>query len=452
MENQNIIVGLDIGTTKICVLVGRMNEYGKLDIIGMGKSRSDGVVRGAVTNVDKTVFNVTAAIKEAENQSNFAINEVNVGIAGVQVRCITVNDSIMRGPSEGEISVGDVYRLVDEQNKQIIPNDSRIVHILPQEFTVDGTSKVQDPVGMPGKKLECEFQIITAPKQSVINIENSLRRAGVRNVDTLLEPLASSLSVLTKEEMEMGVALVDIGGGTTDISIFCGGIVRRTTVIPLGGNLITADIRDLKLLDAQAEDIKLNHTTLFVEDVEPDEVVVVPGVNKRPASHISARALTEIIHWRVRDILVHVHQEIINSQYEHKLGAGIVLTGGGAKLPKIDQLCSYITGLETRIGYPNEHLGQVLTEISEEIKSPAYATAVGLLLAGFRSYDERVNDYEKTANIPWPGNAIKGTRTIVATQPGTAAAGSQKPGLFGKVLEKARNLLINTDDSGKSGY
>jgi cell division protein FtsA len=407
MENKELIVGLDIGTTKICVIVGRKNEYGKLEVLGMGKAVSDGVDRGVVTNIDKTVHAIEKAVEEASEMANVDIVDVIVGIAGQHIQSKIQSGSIMRQPTDDEITVEDVRRLSSEMENILIPPGNTIIHVMPQDYTVDYEGGIKDPVGMSGTRLEADFHIITAQTTAINNINRCVRRAELLSKQLILEPLASSLSVLSDDEKEAGVCLVDIGGGTTDIAIFYENIIRHTAVIPLGGNIITKDIKEgCMVMQNQAELLKTKFGKAITEEANPNEIVSIPGLRNRAPKEISIRNLASIIQARMEEIIEIVQNEIMQSGHYKKLAGGIVLTGGGSQLQFISQLFEYMTGLDTRIGYPNEHLGK---SVIEEVKSPMYATSVGLVLAGFKALDDRDQGYSnRTAN----GKPVKRPKTI----------------------------------------
>ncbi len=407
MENKELIVGLDIGTTKICVIVGRKNEYGKLEVLGMGKAVSDGVDRGVVTNIDKTVHAIEKAVEEASEMANVDIVDVIVGIAGQHIQSKIQSGSIMRQPTDDEITIEDVRRLSSEMENILIPPGNTIIHVMPQDYTVDYEGGIKDPVGMSGTRLEADFHIITAQTTAINNINRCVRRAELVSKQLILEPLASSLSVLSDDEKEAGVCLVDIGGGTTDIAIFYENIIRHTAVIPLGGNIITKDIKEgCMVMQNQAELLKTKFGKAITEEANPNEIVSIPGLRNRAPKEISIRNLASIIQARMEEIIEIVQNEIMQSGHYKKLAGGIVLTGGGAQLQFVSQLFEYMTGLDTRIGYPNEHLGK---SVIEEVKSPMYATSVGLVLAGFKALDDRDQGYtNRTAN----GKPVKRAKSI----------------------------------------
>jgi cell division protein FtsA len=436
MEREKIIVGLDIGTTKICVIVGRKNEYGKLEVLGMGKAVSDGVNKGIVANIDKTIFAIEKAIEEAEAQSGINIRVVNVGIAGQHIRSTIHHGSITRQSSEDEITVEDINRLTNDMYKIVIPPGTEIIHVMPQDYYVDYEEGIKDPVGMTGVRLEADYHVITAQTNAINSINKCVRRAGLEIENLILEPLASSLSVLNEEEKEAGVCLVDIGGGTTDIAIFHEGIIRHTAVIPLGGGIITNDIKQgCLVMQHQAELLKVKFGKAIAEEANPNEIVSIPGLRNRAPKEISIKNLAHIIEARMQEIVELVHTEIITSGYENRLAGGIVITGGGALMQNLKQLVEYMTGLETRIGYPNEHLGKSKVEA---VKSPMYATTVGLVLSGFRAVDERENRYMESRS---DGHGFR-------NKDKSRDRGSD---IFRKIIDKTKGLLID-DIDGREDY
>ncbi|WP_162052728.1 cell division protein FtsA [Pontibacter pamirensis] len=391
MQNDKIVVGLDIGTTKVCALVGRKNEFGKLEILGMGKATSEGVVRGIVSNIDKTVEAIRKAIRQAEEQSGINIGVVNVGIAGQHIKSLLHNGSITRQVTDHEITVEDVNRLTNDMYRLVTPPGSEIIHVMPQEYKVDYEEGIVDPVGMSGVRLEGNFHIITAQSNAINNINKCVSRAGLEVDQLILEPLASSMSVLSEEEKEAGVALVDVGGGTTDVAIFKDNIIRHTAVLPFGGNIITSDIKQgCMVMQNQAEQLKVKFGRAIADEASENEIVSIPGLRDRTPKEISLKNLAYIIEARMEEIVELVYAEIVRSGYGNSLAGGIVVTGGGSQLQNLVQLVEYITGMDTRIGYPNEHLGRSKVDA---VKSPMYATSVGLVLAGYQPLDQRVDHY-----------------------------------------------------------
>lgn len=431
MENEKIIVGLDIGTTKICAIVGRKNEFGKLEVLGLGKAESEGVIKGIVTNIDKTVVAIEKAIKEASDMSGIDIRVVNVGIAGQHIKSSIHHGSITRLSTDDEISIEDINRLTDDMHRIVIPPGSEIIHVMPQDYTVDYEEGIKDPVGMSGIKLEADFHIITAQTSAINNINKCVRRGNLDIEDLILEPLASSLAVLSEEEKEAGVCLIDIGGGTTDIAIFYDSIIRHTAVIPFGGNIVTTDIQQgLQVMNKQAEQLKTRFGKAISEEASPNEIVSIPGIRNRTAKEISVKNLSNIIQARMEEIIEMAHTEIINSGFENRLAGGIVITGGGALLSNLKQLVEYMTGMDARIGYPNEHLGKSKLD---SIKSPMYATAVGLVLSGFRSLDERKDR--------WEDQVRQHQKVPVKTKKTNPASD-----FFTSIIQKTKGILI--DDLG----
>ena len=387
MQQDKIVVGLDIGTTKICALVGRKNEYGKLEILGMGKAVSEGVQRGLVLNIDKTVDAIKRAIRQAEEQSGIDIGVVNVGIAGQHIKSLQHNGSITRPSGDNEITQDDVNRLTADMYRLVTPPGSQIIHVMPQDYKVDFEGGVLDPIGMAGVRLEGNFHIITAQSAAINNINKCVTKAGLAIADLILEPLASSVSVLSDEEKEAGVALIDIGGGTTDLAVFKDGIIRHAAVLPFGGNIITQDIKQgCNVTPNQAEQLKVKFGKAIAEEASDYEIVSIPGLPNRPPKEVSLKNLAYIIEARMSEIVELVYAEIYRMGLHEQLSAGIVLTGGGSQLQNLEQLTEYLTGLDTRIGYPNQHLGKGKIEA---VKSPMHATGVGLVLAGYQAEDER---------------------------------------------------------------
>jgi cell division protein FtsA len=382
MENkESIAVGLDIGTTKIVAMIGKKNEYGKLEILGLGKSKSLGVARGVVNNITQTIQSIQQAVTDAEENSGYKINDVVVGIAGQHIRSIQHTDYISRGNSEEVITQQDIQSLIDQVNKLAMLPGEEIIHVLPQEYKIDGQAEIKEPIGMYGSRLEATFHVVVGQASSIRNIVRCVQSTGIELSGITLEPLASADAVLSQEEKVAGVALIDIGGGTTDLAIFKDGIIRHTAVVPFGGNVITDDIKEgCSIIEKQAELLKVKFGSAWPGENKDNEIVSIPGLRGREPKEISLKNLSKIIHARVVEIIEQVFAEI--KAYGHddprkKLIAGIVLTGGGAQLQHIKQLVEYITGMDTRIGYPNEHLAG---NSGEEISSPLFATAVGLVM------------------------------------------------------------------------
>jgi cell division protein FtsA len=391
-KNSPIVVGLDIGTTKICAIVGRRSEYGKIEVLGIGKADSSGVTRGVVSNIQKTVQGIVAAVEDASSQSNVEIKVVNVGIAGQHIKSLQHRGILTRKDLTSEIQKSDIDKLVSDMYKLVMPPGEEIIHVLPQEFTVDNEPGIKDPIGMAGVRLEANFHIISGHVSAVKNILKCVENASLEVDSLVLEPLASAEAVLSEEEKEAGVVLVDIGGGTTDIAIFHEGIIRHTAVIPFGGNSVTEDIREgCSVMRNQAELLKTRFGSALAEENKDNEIICVPGLKGREPKEISAKNLAYVIQARMEEIIEHVYYEIKSSGYEKKLIAGIIITGGGSQLKHLPQLVEYVTGLDCRVGYPNEHLAknEVLPKATYDLlKSPMYATSIGLLIDGVQSADE----------------------------------------------------------------
>ena len=382
MDEPEIIVGLDIGTTKIACIVGRINEYGKVEIIGVGRSESLGVRSGVVSNINLTVESIERAVSIAIEKAGVEIGEVVVGIAGQHIRSLQHRGILTRknNQKDEEISQHDIDSLVEDMHQLVMNPGEEIIHVLPQEYIVDNEHGIKDPIGHSGIRLEANFHIITGKVNAAKNIYKSVSKANLEVHDLVLEPLASSEAVLSDEEKEAGVVLVDIGGGTTDIAVFQDGIIRHTAVIPFGGNIITEDIASgCSILRKHAEQLKIKFGSALGSESMENQIVCIPGFSGREPKEISVRNLANIIQARTEEIVEQIIYEIKSSGYEKRLIAGIVLTGGGAMLKNLTQLVEYLSGFETRIGYPNEHLGKGNTE---EIGSPMYATGIGLVLKG----------------------------------------------------------------------
>lgn len=383
---SEIVVGLDIGTTKIACIVGRKTEHNKIEILAMGKSESVGVTRGVVSNIEKTVQSIRAAVEEAQSRvdGELVVRVVNVGIAGQHINSLQHRGMLMRNNTEGEISQDDIDDLIEDMYKLVMQPGEEIIHVLPQEYIVDAEQGIKDPIGMAGVRLEANFHIITGQIAAAKNIKKCVDKGGLEVDEMILEPLASSEAVLSEEEKEAGVVLVDIGGGTTDIAIFQDGIIRHTAVIPFGGNIISEDIKEgCTIMKRQAELLKVKFGSALASECQENEIVCIPGLRGREPKEISVRNLASIIQARMEEIIEHVYYEIKNSGYEKKLIGGIVVTGGGAQLKHITQLFEYITGMDTRIGYPNEHLAP--STMVDNITSPMYATGIGLVVKGFQN-------------------------------------------------------------------
>lgn len=381
-ETERIMVGLDIGTTKICAIVASIDEQERINILGVGKAPSDGLNRGVVVNIDKTVNAIKEAIAQAELASGIQVNSVNVGIAGDHIRSMRSKGVITINNRDNEITAQDVERLLEDCQRIMLPTDQQILHVIPQEFVVDGQDGISDPVGMSGMRMEAEVHIITGLVSAAKNIYRCVERAGYQVADIILEPLASSYSALDAEEKEAGVVLVDIGGGTTDVAIFQESTIRHTAVIAVAGQKVTDDIRiGLSVLDDQAESLKRKHGESYADLIQEDEVITVPGIAGRPPKEITKSILGKIIQARMEEILEIVGIEIKRSGYSDELSAGVVLTGGGSLVKNICPLANESLGMDAKIGLPLGITGGLV----EEVNSPIYATAVGLVIHALKT-------------------------------------------------------------------
>lgn len=388
MKSQGIIVGLDIGTTKIAVIVGRKNDHGKVEILGYGKVPSIGVKRGIVSNIENTIQSIKEAVEEASQKSGVNINVVNVGIAGQHIKSMYHRGSLMREDIESEISQEDIDKLCNSMFNLNMNPGEEILEVIPQEFSIDNENGIRQPRGMSGNHLEANFHIIIGQTAAAKNIYKCVRRAGLEVSDLILEPIASAEAVLSEEEKEAGVVLVDIGGGTSDIAIFHEGIIRHTAVIPLGGEIISEDVKEgCSIIKKHAEELKIRFGSALASENKDEEIIAIPGLRGRAPKEISLKNLASIIQARMEEIIEHIFYEIRNSGYEKKLIGGIVLTGGGAMLKHAAQLTEFMTGLDTRIGYPNEHLAK---DVPPEMASPMFATSIGLVLVGIDRYDKEM--------------------------------------------------------------
>ena len=379
-DSERFVVGVDIGTTKICAVVASEDDLGRINVRGVGVAESEGLNRGVVVNIDKTVDAVKKAIGEAERSAGVETRSVVVGIAGDHIQSFQSRGVIT--VSGGEIDRNDVTRLLEDTKHVAMPADREILHVLPQEFIVDGQDGVADPVGMSGVRLETNVHIITGLVSAAKNVYRCIEKAGYAVDDIVLEPLASSHAVLHPDEREIGVVLVDIGGGTTDIAIFEDKTIRHTAVVAVAGNKVTDDLRKgLGILHEQAERLKRQFGVALVDLVSEDQEITIPGIGGRPDKSIGQSTLAQIIQPRMEEILEIVAIEIKRSGYGRHLSAGVVLTGGGALIPGTAELASDILGLEARVGLPIGLEGGLV----EEVANPKYATGVGLVLHGLRA-------------------------------------------------------------------
>ena len=434
MKNNELFIGLDIGTTKIVAMIGHVNDYGKLKIIGLGRSESLGVHRGVVNNITQTIQSIQSAVNEAEKTSGYKIDKVVVGIAGQHIRSLQHSDYITRQNPDQVIEDKDINDVINQVYKLVMLPGEEIIHVLPQEYKVDGQGEIKEPIGMFGGRLEANFHVVVGQVSSIKNIARCVKSSGIDFHGITLEPLASADAVLSIEEKEAGVALIDIGGGTTDLAIFKDGIIRHTSVIPFGGNIITEDIKDgCSIIEKQAELLKVKFGSAWPGENKENEIVSIPGLRGREPKEISLKNLSKIIHARVVEIIELVYLDIKNYGHEEqkkKLIAGIVLTGGGSQLKHLKQLVEYTTGMDTRLGSPNEHLaGNNIIEIS----NPTYATAVGLVM---NARDNYVSDDQNKEQVE--GENKTEETDIKLEEP-------KQKSIFEKFTEKLKAFLENAE-------
>ena len=386
-QQQPIIVGLDIGTTKIAAIAGRKNEHGKLEILGFGRANSNGVQHGMVLNIDQTIKAIHAALENCyASNPDLEIGEVYVGIAGHHIKSLQTRGDIVRQTVEEEIRQEEIDRLVADQYRTYIPAGDQIIDVIPQEFTVDNFQNIPNPIGYSGVKVGANFHIITGDKNAIRNINRSVEKAGLHTKDLVLQPLASAAAVMCDQDLEAGVAIVDIGGGTTDLAVFYEGILKHTAVIPFGGENITNDIKmGLGVLKTQAEQMKVQFGSALSDEAKSNAYITIPGLRGMAPKEISVKNLANIIQARMSEIMdfvtYHLKQVGLDTRM---LNGGIILTGGGSQLKHLIQLTEYVTGLNARIGYPNEHLvgGHI-----DELAKPMYSTCIGLILKGYNDYE-----------------------------------------------------------------
>ena len=430
--DKNFSVGLDIGTTKIVAMVGEKNQFNKVKVIGVGKSQSLGVHRGVVNNITQTIQSIKIAVDEAQSKSGIEVKEVAVGIAGQHIRSLQHSDYITRENPDEVINDNDIDKLIDQVYKLVMLPGEEIIHVLPQDFKVDGQSEIKEPIGMYGSRLEANFHIVVGQVSSIRNIGKCIKSSGLEMGDITLEPLASSDAVLSNEEKEAGIALIDIGGGTTDVAIFKDGIIKHTAVIPFGGNVITEDIKEgCSIIGNQAEQLKIKFGSAWPGENKDSEIVSIPGLRGRDPKEISLKTLSKIINARVVEIIEQAYLEIKNYGHEDskkKLIAGIVLTGGGSQLRHLKQLTEYVTGMDTRIGFPGEHLAGDSDEYN-----PIYSTAVGLLMKAIENNSENKNSISNSTG----NDLVNQERKTILTKWGEG---------FKKFIDKVDNV-DNTIDN-----
>jgi cell division protein FtsA len=394
-NNNPVIVGLDIGTTKIAAIAGRKNEYGKLEILGFGRANSNGVQHGMVLNIDQTIKAIQTALENCyASNPNLALSEVYVGIAGHHIKSLQTRGDIVRQNTEEEIRQEEIDRLIADQYRTYIPAGDQIIDVIPQEFTVDNFQNIPNPIGYSGVKVGANFHIITGDKNAIRNINRSVEKSGLKTQDLVLQPLASAAAVMCDQDLEAGVAIVDIGGGTTDLAVFYEGILKHTAVIPFGGENITNDIKNgLGVLKTQAEQMKVQFGSALADEAKANAFITIPGLRGMPPKEISVKNLAGIIQARMSEIMDFVSYHLKQVGLDTRLlNGGVILTGGGSQLKHLIQLTEYVTGLNARIGFPNEHLasGHI-----DELTKPMYSTCIGLILKGYNDYENKNKQFEE---------------------------------------------------------
>jgi cell division protein FtsA len=419
MSNANtnpVIVGLDIGTTKIAAIAGRKNEFGKLEIVSFGRASSNNAVQqGQVLNIEQAVLAINEAISNCKLANPAVeINEVYVGIAGQHIKSLQTRGDLVRQNLDDEITQSEINQLIADQRKTYIPAGDQIIDVIPQEFTVDNYQNIINPIGFSGVKVGANFHIITGDKYAIRNITRAVNKSNLAIKDLVLQPLASSDAVMCEQDLEAGVAILDIGGGTSDLAIFHEGVLKHTAVIPFGGENITNDIKmGLGVIKAQAEAMKVQFGSALAKETKSNAYITIPGLRGIPAKQIQVKILAEIIQARMSEILDFVVYHFKQVGVDHKkLNGGIIITGGGSQLKHLTQLTEYHTGLNVRIGYPNENLAG---NYIEELMKPAYSTCIGLILKGYR-------DYEKTNKL-YTGQNINTQQQV--QQPTNVSFGSE---------------------------
>jgi cell division protein FtsA len=383
---KNLIVGLDIGTSKVVALVGEIKPDGEIEVIGIGSHPSRGLKKGVVVNIESTVQSIQRAVEEAELMAGCEIHSVHAGIAGSHIR--SLNSHGIVAIKDKEVSRSDVDRVIDAARAVAIPADQKILHILPQEFIIDDQDGIMEPVGMSGVRLEARVHMVTGAVSAAQNIIKCVRRCGLEVDDIILEQLASSESVLMEDEKDLGVCLVDIGGGTTDIAVFTEGSIRHTAVIPIAGDQVTNDIAvALRTPTQHAEDIKIKYACALTQLARGDETIEVPSIGERPPRRLSRQTLAEVVEPRYEELLTLVQAELRRSGFEDLIAGGVVLTGGSAKMEGLIELAEEVFHMPVRLGAP-----QYVTGLGEVVRNPIYATGVGLLLFGYKNRAARLDD------------------------------------------------------------
>ena len=441
-NEQPIIVGLDIGTTKIAVIAGRKNEFGKLEILGFGRANSNGVKHGQVLNIDETIKAINAALENClASNPGLEIKEVYVGIAGHHIKSLQTRGDIVRQDTEDEITRKEIDQLVSDQYKTYIPAGDQIIDVIPQEFTIDNIPNIANPIGYGGVKVGANFHIITGDKNAIRNINRSVEKAMLSTKDLVLQPLASAAAVMGQEDLEAGVAIVDIGGGTTDLAVFYEGILKHTAVIPFAGDNITNDIKTgLGVLRTQAEQMKVQFGSALSNEAKANAYITIPGLRGMPAKEISVKNLANIIQARMNEILDFVTYHLKQVGLDNKaLNGAIILTGGGSQLKHMIQLTEYATGLNARIGFPNEHLaaGHI-----EELAKPTYSTCIGLILKGYDDYEHNRKQFQKDFKIVEVPESLKQAAEEIPVPEITVSTDTRRKNLTG-FWDKFKDRLVD---------
>ena len=456
LQNNNpVIVGLDIGTTKIAAIAGRKNEFGKLEILGFGRANSNGVQHGMVLNIDQTIKAIQTALENCYiSNPNLALHEVYVGIAGHHIKSLQTRGDIVRQNTEEEIRQEEIDKLVADQYRTYIPAGDQIIDVIPQEFTVDNFQNIPNPIGYSGVKVGANFHIITGDKNAIRNINRSVEKSGLKTLDLVLQPLASAAAVMCDQDLEAGVAIVDIGGGTTDLAVFYEGILKHTAVIPFGGENITNDIKNgLGVLKTQAEQMKVQFGSALADEAKANAFITIPGLRGMQPKEIAVKNLAGIIQARMSEIMDFVSYHLKQVGLDTRLlNGGIILTGGGSQLKHLIQLTEYVTGLNARIGLPNEHLAS--GHIDELIK-PMYSTCIGLILKGYNDYENKNKQFEnnfRKVEVPAALQQPVVEDTVVDTQmQATEELVVETESTFKMSKAKDRKSLKTFMDSFKNG-
>lgn len=439
-----IIVGLDIGTTKIAAIAGRKNENGKLEILGFGRANSNGVQHGQVLNIDQTIKAIQQALQNCyESNPDLEITEVYVGIAGHHIKSLQTRGDMVRQDPEIEIYRKEIEQLLENQRKTFIPAGDQIIDVIPQEYYVDNIQNIKDPCGYNGVKVGANFHIITGDRNAIRNINRAVDRSGLKTKDLVLQPLASASAVMGEIDMEAGVAILDIGGGTSDLAVFYEGILKHTAVIPFGGENISNDIRmGLGVLKSQAEAMKVQFGSALADEAKANAFITIPGLKGMPAKEISVKNLSQIIQARMGEILDFVTYHLKQVGLDNRsLNGGIILTGGGAQLKHLIQLTEYTTGLNARIGYPNEHLAP---NHIEELKKPMYSTCIGLILKGYSDYEHKYKEFaEQNKKVEVPKSLTAKKQDAAEFVDETKETAARERANRTKFWDKFKNNLID---------